>query len=153
MSVLELKIPPPVVTLLTGAGMWAIARSTVSLDGSATWRGAAAALVALTGGWIAASGAREFRRAHTTVNPMQPHAATALVTTGIFSSTRNPMYVGMVLVLLGWLVWLSAPWAALGPVVFVAYIGRFQIAPEERALQALFGDAYAAYCQRVRRWV
>ena len=76
-----------------------------------------------------------------------------MVTNGIYGFTRNPMYLGLALILLGLAVFLASPWALLGPVGFVAFITRFQIRPEERALQARFGAAYTAYCARVRRWV
>jgi len=72
---------------------------------------------------------------------------------GIYRFTRNPMYVGLALVLLGWAALLSSPWALLGPLVFVLYINRFQIAPEERVLSAKFGAAYTEYIARVRRWL
>jgi protein-S-isoprenylcysteine O-methyltransferase Ste14 len=59
----------------------------------------------------------------------------------------------MLMALLGWCVYLAAPLAFLGPVFFMFYIGRFQIAPEERVLTGLFGDEYATYCKGVRRWL
>jgi len=94
-----------------------------------------------------------FRRASTTVNPMKPGTASTLVTSGVFGITRNPMYVSLVLYLLAWAAYLSN-WLALVIVpVFVLYISRFQIVPEERALRSLFGESYAAYAARVRRWL
>ena len=92
-------------------------------------------------------------RARTTVNPLRPERAAHLVTSGVFARSRNPIYLGDALILaalalgLGnWLNFLLLP-------AFVGLIGRFQIAPEERALQRLFGDQYRAYCARVRRWL
>jgi protein-S-isoprenylcysteine O-methyltransferase Ste14 len=75
------------------------------------------------------------------------------VTHGLYRISRNPMYVGSVLLLLGWAVYLSALLPFAGIAVFVAYITRFQIRPEERVLAALFGEAYANYAARVRRWL
>lgn len=63
------------------------------------------------------------------------------------------MYVGMALLLLSWAVYLSAVLPFAGPLLFALYITRFQIQPEERALRAIFGEAYAAYAARVRRWL
>lgn len=94
-----------------------------------------------------------FRAARTTTNPFKPERASALVTGGVYRVTRNPMYVGLALLLSAWAIWLSAllPWA--GPVLFVLYITRFQIRPEERVLRDIFGDAYSRYADRVRRWL
>jgi protein-S-isoprenylcysteine O-methyltransferase Ste14 len=75
------------------------------------------------------------------------------VTSGIYRVTRNPMYVGLTLSLCAWGFWLGRPIAALGPLTFVAFIDRLQIVPEERALTARFGQAYADYRRRVRRWL
>jgi protein-S-isoprenylcysteine O-methyltransferase Ste14 len=102
---------------------------------------------------VALSGVLAFRRAQTTVNPLKPETSAALVSTGVYSFTRNPMYLGMVLGLFAWAVYLSSVWSLLGPVVFALYITRFQIIPEERVLDRLFGASFAAYKRRVRRWL
>lgn len=153
MRSLELKVPPPIVAAVAAGGMGALARWTPVIALPAGLRGTLAALLVAAGLAIALAGVREFRRARTTVHPLRPERASALVDGGIYRITRNPMYLGMLAVLLGWAAWLAAPWALLGPAAFVAFIGRFQIAPEERALRQLFGAAYAAYTQRVRRWL
>ena len=102
---------------------------------------------------VAIGGVMSFRRARTTVNPLKPETSAALVSTGVYSFTRNPMYLGMVLVLFAWAVYLSSIWALLGPGLFALYITRFQIVPEERVLDRLFGASFAAYKERVRRWL
>jgi protein-S-isoprenylcysteine O-methyltransferase Ste14 len=99
------------------------------------------------------SGLLAFRRARTTINPMKPGASSAMVSGGVYRITRNPMYVGLVLLLCGWSVYLGSPWAWLAPLAFAAYVTRFQIVPEERVLARLFGAEYAAYRARVRRWL
>ena len=89
----------------------------------------------------------------TTVNPLQSQAASAIVSGGIYRYTRNPLYLGLTIVLLGWSAWLAATGALLGPVIVVAFITHFQILPEERALAAKFGCEYQEYQARVRRWI
>jgi protein-S-isoprenylcysteine O-methyltransferase Ste14 len=84
---------------------------------------------------------------------LKPETATSLVTNGVYRYTRNPMYLGMLLVLLAWAIYLSAPAALMGPIAFWLYIQRFQIQPEERALVAMFGSAFTDYMSRVRRWI
>lgn len=152
MAFLETRVPPPLVALVVAAGMWA---GTLAAPAPAApvWRVALAAVLALCGLALAVAGIRSFRKARTTVTPLKPQAASQLVATGVYRHTRNPMYLGLCLVLLGWAAWLWSAWSLLGPVAFVAYITRFQIVPEERALAALFGAAYGAYVKGVRRWI
>jgi protein-S-isoprenylcysteine O-methyltransferase Ste14 len=94
-----------------------------------------------------------FRRARTTISPVKASAASSLVTTGVYRFTRNPMYLGLLLTLLAWAAFLFNPVALLFVPIFVLYINRFQIKPEERTLSALFGGEYGAYQERVRRWL
>ena len=75
------------------------------------------------------------------------------MTSGIFGVTRNPMYLGMAVLLLGWATWLVSLWSLAGIAIFTAYITRFQIKPEERVLAGLFPADFAAYRARVRRWI
>ncbi|MSV35415.1 MAG: isoprenylcysteine carboxylmethyltransferase family protein [Bryobacterales bacterium] len=112
-----------------------------------------AIVCAAVGVLIAVSGALTFRRAGTTVNPMKPDKATSLVTSGVFAHTRNPMYLGLLIGLTGWSIYLSNAVAFLFLPAFVAYINRFQIAPEEKVLASLFGKEFADYKSRVRRWL
>jgi protein-S-isoprenylcysteine O-methyltransferase Ste14 len=152
MQALEHRIPPPLVWLLVAAAMWGVARLTPAFDVPAGVRFTVAAVLALFGLLCAAPAIIGFRRAGTTVNPVDIEQASALVTGGIYRYTRNPMYLGLTCLLLAWTVWLAAPWSALGPVAFVLFITRFQIIPEERVMQAKFGRAYAEYRARTRRW-
>jgi protein-S-isoprenylcysteine O-methyltransferase Ste14 len=112
-----------------------------------------AAILFATGVGVALGGVVSFRRARTTVNPLKPETSAALVVTGVYAFTRNPMYLGMVLVLLAWATFLASPWSLAGPALFALYITRYQIIPEERVLAGLFGETFAAYRKRVRRWI
>jgi protein-S-isoprenylcysteine O-methyltransferase Ste14 len=153
MQALELKIPPPVVALLVAVAMWGISLSAPFVVVTTAIRVSVAITIALAGFGIAISGALAFRRVRTTVSPLKPETTTSLVTAGVYRFTRNPMYVGVALILLAWAVFLSSPLALLGPLVFILYMGRFQIVPEERVLSAMFGAAYSAYRAKVRRWM
>lgn len=153
MDALELKIPPPIVMLLTAGAMWLVAYAmpAASLSWPRQWL--VALVLAVTGIGLAVQGARSFRRASTTVNPLKPETTSSLVTSGIYRFTRNPMYLGMSIVLTGWTVFLGNLVALIGVPVFMLYIGRFQIAPEERVLITLFGKEFSDYQQQVRRWL
>ncbi len=150
---LELKIPPPLFALVVAGVMWELARFSPQIELSGTLRHVLAGVLFLSGVLFTASAALTIRRSKTTVNPLKPDTTTALVTGGPFRVSRNPMYLGVLLVLVGWAVQLGAPWTLAGPVAFVLYIQRFQIVPEERVLAMKFGAAYAQYCARVRRWL
>lgn len=153
MRFLELRIPPPLVGLAVAAGMWAVAHLPPVLQLPELVRLLIAGAVAAIGAAIAIGGVLSFRRAHTTVNPLKPETSAALVCSGVYSFTRNPMYVGMALVLFAWAVYLLSIWSLPGPPLFALYITRFQIIPEERVLDRLFGASFADYRQRVRRWL
>ncbi|MCE4072237.1 MULTISPECIES: methyltransferase family protein [Pseudomonas] len=149
MDWLEHRIPPPLVAIISGLLMWLAVRPIAPLGGR-LWL---ALLVVLAGAAVCLVGVASFRRARTTVNPLKPESASSLVVAGIYRHTRNPMYLGFAIILLGWCVFLGSALAVLGVAAFVLYIGRFQIRPEERALRELFGAEFEAFCGRVRRWV
>lgn len=147
------KIPPPVILLLSGIVMWFIAHSSYAYPVAVPFALIVGLLLAVAGVVTAATAIRQFSGAETTVNPLDPGAASALVKSGIFARTRNPMYVGLLLVLSGWAVWLQSSANIVVLVAFVVYITELQIKPEEQALREIFGQAYADYCSRVRRWI
>jgi protein-S-isoprenylcysteine O-methyltransferase Ste14 len=150
---LELKIPPPAVALFTALLMWLVSRAIPALGFVFPARNVFAIGLAAIGVATAISGVITFRRARTTVNPLKPESASSLVNWGVYTLTRNPMYLGLLLVLTGWAIFVSNPLAFLFLPAFVLYINRFQIAPEERALTSLFGQDFTAYRSRVRRWL
>ena len=153
MSKLELKVPPPAVALLVAIAMWLAAYGSGAPAFALPGRRAITIALAVLGIAISVAGVVSFRRARTTVNPTRPDAASSLVVTGIYRLTRNPMYLGLLLVLAGWAIYLSNAVTFVGPLLFLLYINRFQIVPEERALAARFGLAFDDYRRRTRRWI
>jgi protein-S-isoprenylcysteine O-methyltransferase Ste14 len=95
---------------------------------------------------------KQFRQVRTTFDAFEPGNAAHLVTDGVFRFSRNPMYLGSLLLLIGWAIGLGtlSPWLVLPG--FAMFTSVAQIAPEERALEERFGENYLAYRQRVRRW-
>ena len=153
MNALELKIPPPLIALFLAILMWrAPTLAGFPAIPLGLRRGAAPALLCLGLG-IAVSGVVAFRRARTTLNPIKASSASALVSSGVYRFTRNPMYLGLLLALIAWALFLSNPLALVLLPVYVLYIYRFQIIPEERILTSLFGTEYTAYMESVRRWL
>ncbi|MGH8179116.1 MAG: methyltransferase family protein [Steroidobacter sp.] len=153
MKLLELKIPPLILLLLAAAAMWLVSSFVPAWRFDFDGRTLAAISLAVAGVCVTAAGVVSFRRAGTTVNPMKPDDASALVDTGIYRYTRNPMYLGFLLALLGWGVFLANPAALVVAPLFVLYMNRFQITPEERALGQMFGPTFQTYRRRVRRWL
>lgn len=153
MNGLEHKVPPPVVGLIVAAAMWGASSVGPQLSVPSGARVAMAVLIVAVGIGFDVLGLLAFRTARTTVNPLRPEKASTLVTNGVYRVTRNPMYVGMAFLLLAWAVYLDALLPFAGVVVFVLYITRFQIQPEERVLGNLFGEQYSNYAGRVRRWL
>jgi protein-S-isoprenylcysteine O-methyltransferase Ste14 len=133
--------------------MWTVARVPPILQLPKIVRLLVVAVLGAIGVVVALSGVLSFRRARTTVNPLKPETSAALVSTGVYSFTRNPMYLGMVLLLFAWALYLTSILSLAGPAFFALYITRFQIVPEERVLDGLFGPSFVEYKKRVRRWL
>jgi len=150
---LELKLPPPLVTALTAIGMWFTADATAGLNRVHAMQNSLTVTLTLVGIAVAVYGVLCFRRARTTINPLKPAEASSLVITGVFHYSRNPMYLGMLCILMGWAIHLGNVLATSWLFIYVVYLTRFQIIPEERALLERFGDSYADYMKRVRRWI
>jgi len=153
-SDMELKVPPPVVAILVGVIMWQVTGFTSEvLLLNFEYQFIVCVLIACSGLTIDFFALWGFMRARTTVNPIEPTNASALVTSGIYRVTRNPMYVGNFIFLVAWIVWLGSPLSAVFLILYVLYMNKFQIEPEERVLTEKFGEEYRLFCQRVRRWV
>jgi protein-S-isoprenylcysteine O-methyltransferase Ste14 len=153
MHVLELKVPPVALGFLIAALMWLVSWAMPAFGFEVPSSDVLAVSVAVAGAIISGLGILSFRQARTTVNPMKPDSTSSLVVSGIYRLTRNPMYLGFLLVLLGWAIFLSNALTFVLLPVFVFYMNRFQIEPEEKALHYLFGPQFVMYTSRVRRWL
>ena len=153
MNSLELKIPPPLQVLIIAIAMYGVSKVLpvwqFSFAGS-TWLACGLVIIGLG---ISMLGVTEFKKAQTTVNPHTPEKSTYLVTSGIYHYTRNPMYLGLAIILLGGALELSHFLAFLLLPVFISYITYFQIKPEEAVMTQKFGDKYRTYFTQVRRWL
>jgi len=153
MKFIENRIPPPLVMLTFAAIMWGVSRVDQNAELSQLISSVLVSVLLLLGVGFAFFGVLSFKASKTTINPLQPETASALVTSGVYQITRNPMYVGFVIFLLAWAVYLGSAWSLVCIAGFMAFIQRFQIVPEERALLSLFGQEFEAYMSRVRRWL
>jgi protein-S-isoprenylcysteine O-methyltransferase Ste14 len=153
MRMLELRVPPVPLAVLFAAAMSGLARLTPSAHFVAAGSRVAALGLAIFGAVLALAGFVSFRANKTTVNPVNPTASSTVVSTGVYRFSRNPMYLGFLLALTGWAVYVSNVFAFLLLPAFVAYMNRFQIQPEEQALLAKFGPRFEQYMAAVRRWM
>ena len=145
-----MRIPPPVLALAAALVQRQLTRNARPVTAA---RATAAGTTAVASFALAAAAGREFSRSETTIDPLHPERASTLVTSGANSISRNPMYVGLTGVLVSVAI-LRGSWIALIPAMgFTLVIDRWQIAPEEAALLAHFGDEYEAYCAQVPRWL
>jgi len=132
--------------------MWCISLVAPTIEVNTMARGMIS-LVILVFGIFCLARVVSIKKAKTTINPLEPEAATSLVSSGIYKITRNPMYVGFALGLVAWSVYLSSPIAFIGILAFIWFIARFQIVPVERALTEIFSLEYIEYQETVRRWL
>ena len=153
MTWLELKIPPPVVALLCAIGMVYLPDLFGPQVFEVPFQSWVAGLVILFGLSFDLLGFIEFRRHATTINPLSPNQSSQIVSSGIYRLTRNPMYLGMAIVLVGVTIWTGTPLGLVIVLVFAFYITRFQIKPEEQILEAKFGEAFLDYKSKVKRWI
>ncbi len=153
MPSLELKVPPVPLTALFGGAMYMVSLMTPAAAFVIPGRRILALGLAVARLANAPPGVAAVRAHRTTVNPLKPGAASAVVSSGVYRFTRNPMYLGFLLALAAWSTFLANAVAMLFLPAFVAYMNRFQIKPEERALLAKFGAAFSRYMAAVRRWV
>ncbi|GAA5317660.1 MAG: isoprenylcysteine carboxylmethyltransferase family protein [Candidatus Pelagadaptatus aseana] len=148
MAFLENRIPPLMVAIITMLLAWLVDPKGAD-DVVVQTAASVLVIVAMVLARISIMG---FVRADTTVNPLSPESTTELVCDGIFAYSRNPMYLAMALLVFAFCLYFTGFWSLLFTAGFMFYIQRFQIVPEERALEQLFGEDYRDYRRRVRRW-
>lgn len=153
MKRLRLKIPPPLVAMLSGLMIWQLHALLPVYAGAAEIRQVLAIGLLIIAAAIDLSAIISFRRARTTIDPRYPHKCSTIVTGGIYARTRNPMYLGLVLILISMIIWLGTPFGLVILAAFILYMKHFQISAEEEILAARFGDDYPDYKARVRRWL
>ena len=153
MRLLELKVPPVAVTVIFATAMFGMSKVTPAATFTIPGSAGIAIGFAFFSVVITLAGVVAFRVNKTTVNPLNPGAASRVVSNGIYRYSRNPMYLGFLLALAAWAIYLSNALAAWFLPAFVAYMNRFQIKPEERTLLAKFGPVFSQYVAAVRRWV
>ncbi len=150
---LELRVPPIAVFLLVLLLMYVLKGLIPSFTVTVPFVKLVVIGLTLLSVYIGFAGVYEFRKVKTTVNPVKPENASTVVNTGVFAYTRNPMYVALLLLIIALGLWWQHLSVILCGVLFVSYMNRYQIKPEEQVLARLFGEEYLKYKNRVRRWI
>ena len=153
MWTLETKIPPPLVAAAVAIGMWLLSVATPANEPPGVFRLVVVGAIALSSAVFVLAAVLVLWRANTTASSSRADRTSTLVTNGVFRLTRNPMYLSLLLLLAAYATYLWSPLALAGPLVFAAYVTKYQIVPEQRVLEAKFGAAYAEYKHRVRMWL
>ena len=145
------KIPPPIVTLTSGLVIY-FSRNLfpnhhgIMLD-------VFSALLLICGIIIIRSAFLLFKNHQTTINPLNLSKTSSIVNTGVFKHTRNPMYLGMVFILLSVALKFNIYGGLIVILIFFSFITKFQIIPEEKAMEKLFGQEFKNYKKTTRRWL
>ena len=148
---LDQKIPPALLLVIFGIVTFFMSSQSFIFAGLSQFIGLGLGILAIV---IAVVAVLSFKKAKTTVNPLKTENISALVTNGIFSYSRNPMYVAMAILLFGFGVYMGTSlFSTFWTVFFILYLTRFQIMPEEKLLMGIFGNEYKNYCKDVRRWL
>jgi protein-S-isoprenylcysteine O-methyltransferase Ste14 len=147
----DVKIHPPVLTLLHLLAAFALGRLIPVPLAAPQMLPASGFALGFMGFLLGVAAAAEFSRNHTTLDP---HGSVSkLVTTGIYRFTRNPIYLGFVMMVIGVPLWFGNIWGAALMPILVALFNALVIRHEEAYLEKKFGEGYTGYKSRVRRWL
>ena len=145
---LDTKIPPPIVTVIILSIIYLFDLNEYNLNTDII------SIITLFIGLIfIISAVIQFINRKTTVNPTKPHKTSTLVITGTYKITRNPMYLGMLLIIISFALYKASIISLILIPLFIFYINKFQIEPEEFEMRKKFGKEYEDYCKKVDRWI
>tara|TARA_X000000950_G_scaffold153690_2_gene188730 strand:- start:4662 stop:5108 length:447 start_codon:yes stop_codon:yes gene_type:complete len=148
---MKTKIPPPILALVM---IVLIYLSSFFIESTKfNYQGSLSVLVLILGLACAIPSFKLFARYKTTISPLKPSDATALVTEGMYRYSRNPMYLGLLLLTIASTIWFGTWFGIIVNILFIFLINFLQIIPEEEALLEIFGEEYEEYKKNVRRWI
>ena len=147
---LNTKIPPPIVMFLC-IGIIYLFES--QIEYSQPNLKAAGIIFLILGLIIIFLAVLKFMKTKTTVDPTRPHKTSNLVISGIYKITRNPMYLGMLFLIMAYAIYNNNIFGCIVIPVFIFYINKFQIEPEEIEMRKKFGESFENYCKKVNRWI
>ena len=147
---LKTKIPPPIVTLLCIGIIYLFENK---IEYSQPDFKAIGIIFLILGFIIIFLAVLKFIKIKTTVDPTRPHKTSNLVISGIYKITRNPMYLGMLFLIIAYTIYTNNVVGSIIIPIFIFYINKFQIEPEEIEMRKKFGESFENYCKKVNRWL
>ena len=148
---MKTKIPPPILALVMIVLIYLSSLFVESI--TYKYQGSLSVLFIILGAACALPSFKLFAKFKTTITPLKPSDATALVTEGMYRYSRNPMYLGLLLWTIASTIWFGTWFGIIINIVFIFLINFLQIIPEEEALLEIFGEEYEEYKKNVRRWI
>ena len=146
-----IKIPPPILVLILTSLVYFSSTKLESIY--LPYRQTVSVLILIIGLVVIISPVFDFIKSKTTVNPVKFQNVNRLVTTGIYKYSRNPMYLGMILIIISTTVYYLNFLSVFSPLIFYIWINKFQISREEIFLEGKFGNEYLKYKSKTRRWI
>ena len=148
---MKTRIPPPILALL----MIGLVNLSSLLIGSVSFdhQASSSVLLVIVGLSCALPSFRLFARNKTTISPFTPSETSVLITEGMYRYSRNPMYLGLLLLIIAATIWFGTWFGIIISLFFILLINILQIIPEEEALLQIFGEEYLEYKKKVRRWI
>ena len=146
-----IKIPPPILVLILTSLVYFSSTKLESIY--LPYRQTVSVLILIIGLVVIISPVFDFIKSKTTVNPVKFQNVNRLVTTGIYRYSRNPMYLGMILIIISTTVYYLNLLSVFSPLIFYIWINKFQISREEIFLEGKFGNEYLKYKSKTRRWI
>ena len=150
---MKLLIPPPFQALFFSIIMWLISRQFLNANFSLNGINIFAFVFLIIAVMLLILSINKFRQVGTTISPLKPNKTSSLINSGIYRYTRNPMYLGLLLMLFSIALFLKNFISFLIIPLFMLFITKNQILPEEEALEKIFGGEYKNYKKKVRRWI
>ena len=148
---MKTKIPPPILALVMIVLIYLSSLFVESI--TFNYQGLLSVLFIILGAACALPSFKLFAKFKTTITPLKPSDATALVTEGMYRYSRNPMYLGLLLWTIASTIWFGTWFGIIINIAFIFLINFLQIIPEEEALLEIFGEEYEEYKKNVRRWI
>ena len=145
------KIPPPIITLICGLSIY-FSRPLFS-EKIYIYSNIISILFFFFGSAFLVFALSSFKKQKTTISPLQPEKASALVISNVYKYSRNPMYLGMLFILISLAISYNIIGGIIAISIFIFFITKFQIKPEEVQMEKLFGEKYAQYKKRTRMWI
>ena len=146
-----IKIPPPILVLILITSNY-FSQNRLEII-YLPYKHSTSVLILLVGSLILINPVFKFIKSKTTVNPVKFKKVNKLVTSGIYKYSRNPMYLGMILIIISTSIYYLNYYSLVTPFIFYFWINRFQIKREEIFLTEKFGKEYLLYMSKTRRWI